>query len=355
MRNLSAPPWERRVTGATLAATVAPDPRAFSAFHEWLEAALSAREISPETASAGMGLSNGTCRKIIRDHVWPHQSTLDQHAEYFGVDRAALQALRPRGKSPVRVAQGEALAARYTSQLSTEEKQRRSLAALEVANGVSVEERRQRTSYAGRVSALRRTPDEYRAILSKSRETRHENGWWSGDGASAQLQQLKSLRLGEERPCLFCENPDNLIYRTASQLRRGYSYYHRHCFFEWRRTLPMRDKSRALGTIGWIWSQVKVHGDNALKKQIRAQLDAEVAVLRNPNRRGRRPLLLAKTEAAIWAAVMHVEYAITAREIGELAGFSSTTKPSRHGMYDYDIASSSAWDLIRYGRALLGL
>jgi len=305
-----------------------------------------------------MGLSSATCRQIIVKHSWPHRRTLDRFAEYFGVDRAALQALRPREKAAVRVAQGKKLAEQFTAQLTPEERGARARAALAVANSAPMEERQRRSSYAGRVGALRspRTPSESRAVAKKAASTRRERegGWWAGDRARSQREDLKALRNGVELPCLFCRDPARPVYRSASRSHeRGYSHYHQECFAALRRTKEDRTRAAAFGVLGWVWRQVQRHGDAQLKKRVGNQVSAQRAHLhrqakgvRGP---GRTPTLLRDRDLAIQAALLCDEAGLTTPEIGELAGWS-TSRDARGNKG----GSRWAWEMVRLGRVLLG-
>ena len=325
----------------------APEPDRFATGWEWLQAALVACGISPETASLAMGLSSATCRQIIVKHSWPHRKTLDRLAEYFGVDRSALEVLRPREKSPVRIAQGKQLAAWCAGQFSPEELRARARAALDVANSAPMEERQRRAAHAGRVAALKRTPSDYSASARKAASTRRARGWWSGAGARAQLQALRALRNGLERACLFpgCEDPAHIVYRSASRLARGYSHYHQRCFTALRRTVEDRNRASLASTLIVFERLLDLAGETQVDERVRRRAEAQRKHLEDPSRRGPRPTLVSDRDVAIHAAELCDELGLPYWEIAELAGWSQQRDSAGNKS-----TSRWAWEMVEEGR-----
>lgn len=252
----------------------APPPQQFKTLATFLVAACAALRIAPSRASLDAGLAGTTLPCLIANGRVPQRPTLNKIAAYFGVDRAALRALRP--PHPSYVARGHRLLEERGIDWYRD-------AAAKGRAGVGTQTTDQRREVA-RIGAL-------------TGATRTRRGHW--------------------RSCLFCGDPDRLIYQNPSRALLGRRQYHGACWRAFQQHLPMRERRSATGAIGWIWSRIKFSDDGALKKRVRAEMDAYVNYLRNPKRRGRRPALMEHRDIAI-AAWTASQCGCTSKEIADM-------------------------------------
>jgi hypothetical protein len=350
------------------------DPRAYDTLSSWLRAVLGARHESPERVSAAIGLSRNSVRRMLQTGK-ADRPNMEKLAVHFGMDAAAVRAFATR--APGRVAAGRKIAER----LGTEHMRTLSVRGRAKAAEMTAEQRTAVGKIAGAASWRRKTPEERAAFsaagqaqsitnrlergslyISDETRTAHAQTMRTAGKAGGQatlarhgrvyferLAQLAgdALRTGHWVACTFCGAQD-LLWRTPSQLATGSGSYHRRCYEAWRQTLPQQEKSRALGTVGWIRSRIRASGDAGLIARLERQIDAQIAHLVDPERQGRPPTLLADKDAALVAAELHDRGGLTAREIGELIG----SKPARDRRGNKG-APRSVQELIRFGRALL--
>jgi transcriptional regulator with XRE-family HTH domain len=372
--------WAAELGYADPSASV-PDPRGFETLQHWLRAALETRHETPFSASLRAGLSKNAVAEILRTgHA--ERPTLDTLAMYFGADLAELRAFLTL--SPGRVAAGKAVARRLGHErmrvISATGRARAELMTPEARTAVG--------KIAGAASWRRKSPEERAAFSATGQAARRRNAQERGSffvseqSRAAALPKLRAAgrrggqatleryglehmsragtiaaapkRNGRLVTCIFAEHcpaPAELIYQTPSMLARGRGVYHRPCYEQWRQSLPQREKSRALGHLGWIWSRVRTSDDEKLKQRTDEQMRVYIEHLRHPaSRRGRPPKLLEHKDVAIAAAILHDEYGMTGREIGQLAGKPDSKIPGT----DWDTPARVVWDWIRLGRVLLG-
>jgi hypothetical protein len=355
-----------------------PDPRGFGGFHDWLRAALAARQERAIHASRAMGLQPGHMDTILREGYVPERPMLDQIADYFGADRAAVRAFRQ--KQPSRVAAGKRVTAgRGEEWMASFNAAGRSAAAA----SMTPEKRHEIARLGGAATSRRGGKEHYQALSASALESRRQlaaerGSWFQSDetlaagvakrqaaGVPSRAGRTTLERHGPEhfqgigsaaaakkkngidRLCLFCGDPDRLIYQTPFYASVGGKQYHGECYKAWRRTLPMRERSEALGLVGWIWSRVKFSSDEALKARVAEQMRAQLEYLRQPVRRGRRPTLIRDKDLAIHAAMLQDDLGLTTREIGELAGWARYRDQRGN-----KTANRWAWEMVRLGRAL---
>ena len=301
------------------AGTAPPDPRAFSTLRDWIIAALAWKGVSARHASLGAGFGPNVVGRIRKEGT-ASRPVLDRLAEYFSVDRAELRALRP--KSQAHIAAGKAVAARIGPD------RMRQITALARARQ-SDEDRRRTAQPEVATAALRRARRQDPVRFAESDRRR----------AAPRRKGLALL-------CVFCGEGEP-IYRSKSQLERGYAHYHRECYARFRRTDAQREYSQALGTVGWIWSRVKPSEDEALKQRVWAQIEAQLMFLRQPVRKGRPPTLLRDRKLAVEAASLHDDSGKSARQIALILGFKLTTDQRGREAHARHI-----WRLIQLGRTL---
>jgi len=351
----------------------APDPCDFSIIQDWLRTALQARNETEQHASLGAGLSKNTIRLILLEGLSPERPTLDRLAAYFLVSRFDLRAMRP--KLAGKVAWGKANAARLGHERMCELAK---LAAGGRANSaLSPEQRQEIAKLGGAVSKRTKTAADWKAMQAKGRDARVASGSWykseatrglaiqrihaSGGpkrGGAKTLERygrehfkrasyiaVQRKRNGVWRRCLFCDDPVRLIYQNLANKVRGRKLYHLDCFRDWRRSLPMVEKSRTWGTLGRIWQHVKNSNDEKFKERFRDQMRAEVEYVRQPNREGRRPALLINDKLSIEIAKLHDDHGMTAVAICHLKRLRT-----KRDVLKVEQGGSQFWNLLRLGR-----
>jgi hypothetical protein len=152
-----------------------PDPGAFFGLPpdrrlgDWLQAALKAWRLGPERASVEAGLGEATMRAIMDGRYTPERPTLDTIAGYFGVDQAALRALRPR------IAGYVAMGKKRAEEMGAERMAAIRALSPRGVRALPAEERRRRAKIGGIVSAAKHGRDGLRAMSAKAAAVRRSN------------------------------------------------------------------------------------------------------------------------------------------------------------------------------------
>jgi transcriptional regulator with XRE-family HTH domain len=342
--------------------------------------AMDASGLSQQDVVRQTGVAAATIRRLRSGIGVPNRPTLDKLASALGIDEWELRLQRT--PDPARVRRAHALNEALVRQHGPEEARALLVQRAESMNqGMSEEQRREIARLGGRAAMSRRSVDELRQMQARAVESRRlsgrpfksdetrarhaagasERGRKAGRTTLERHGREHFARIGAEAAarkkngawyaCLFCEDPDQLLYRARWRLALSQGVYHRRCYEEWRKTPELVAYSRRLGHIGWIWSRVKVHGTEGLQRRVKQRVDDYLDNLRSPQRRGRKPTLLRDVDRAIAAALLHDEAGMTALEISVLEGLRGDA--DRYAERGRD-AARATWELIQLGRTLLG-
>lgn len=308
---------------------VSPSPMGFRSLHDFFRAALEARAETPYHAARGAGVDGSHLQAfLVRGEGGMDRPTLDKYADYFGVDRAELRALRP--KSASRIAIGQQNGRAIVERLGVEHMRAQIARARAVREAMGQDVRQEHSRRGGLAAQIQEDPEHRRQRLTAANGERRrkalERGSWFRT-EEARTQGLERMR--------------------AAGLRRAAGPEFDRYRYEFRQP-GMREKFVALGTLGQIRQRVKQH-DPALLDDVDAQIKAELRRLQNPDVEGRPSTLLENRRLAIELAWLQHDGGMSAGEVAQAASL-----PASRDANGSLRAGTTAKKLLRLGRALLG-